>query len=45
MKIRFYNARILTMEEGKEVFRGEIRIRDERIIYVGDGSDAQQISM
>lgn len=43
MKIRFYNARILTMEEGRDVFRGEIRIRDERIIYAGDGSDAQQI--
>lgn len=36
MNIRLYNARILTMEEGKDIFVGEIRIRDDRIIYVGD---------
>ncbi|MCI8354560.1 MAG: amidohydrolase [Lachnospiraceae bacterium] len=36
MNIRFYNARILTMEEGKDIFQGEVRIRDERIEYVGE---------
>ncbi len=35
MNIRLYNARILTMEEGKDIFFGEIRIKDEKIIYVG----------
>ena len=44
MKIRLYNARILTMEEGKDIFLGEIRIRDEKIIYVGNGSDADALS-
>lgn len=34
MKIRFYNARILTMEEGREIFRGEIWIEDNKIICV-----------
>lgn len=43
MKIRLYNARILTMEEEKNIFFGEIRILDEKIVYVGDGSDADKI--
>lgn len=33
--IRIYNARILTMEEGKGVLNGEIRIKDGKISYVG----------
>ena len=40
MKIRFYNARILTMEEGKDIFLGELWIKDETIIYAGDESGA-----
>ena len=43
MKIRLYNARILTMEEEKNIFFGEIRILNEKIVYVGDGSDADKI--
>ncbi len=39
MKLRFYNARILTMEEGRDIFCGELWVADEKIIYVGDGSD------
>ncbi len=39
MNYRFYNARILTMEEGRGIFEGEIGTQDERIIYVGDGQD------
>lgn len=42
MKIRFFNARILTMQE-EEVFRGEVWISDERIIYVGKGECAEEI--
>lgn len=41
MNIRLYNARILTMEDGKEIFEGEIRIKDEKIIYVGEGKAAE----
>lgn len=43
MKIRLYNARILTMEEEKNIFFGEIRILNEKIVYVGDGCDADKI--
>ncbi len=35
MRIRFYNARILTMEPGKEIFSGELHVEDDRITYVG----------
>ena len=35
MKTRIYNARILTMEDGKEMFQGEICVEDDKIIYVG----------
>ena len=34
MKTRIYNARILTMEEGRGIFRGEVWIRDGRITDV-----------
>ena len=36
MHIRLHNARILTMEKGKDLFTGEVWVRDDRIIYVGD---------
>lgn len=36
MNIRLYNARILTMEQERPVFRGEIWIKDESIVYVAD---------
>ena len=34
MNIRLYNARILTMEKNKTVFRGEIWVRNEKIAYI-----------
>ena len=34
MNIRLFNARILTMEDKRDIFRGEIWIKDEHIIYV-----------
>ncbi len=39
MNIRLYNARILTMEDKKEIFMGEIHIRDNRISAVLKGSN------
>lgn len=42
MNLRFYNARILTMESGKPILEGEIWVRDERILYVGDGKDKDE---
>lgn len=43
MNIRFYHARILTMEEGRDVFSGEVWVRDDRIVYVGDGQGTDQV--
>lgn len=37
MNIRFYNARVLTMEEGRPVFEGEVWVCGEKIVYAGDG--------
>ena len=34
MNIRLYNARILTMEKHRDVFRGEVWIRSEKIVCV-----------
>ena len=34
MNIRLYNARILTMEPGREVFYGEVWIKNDKIAYV-----------
>ncbi len=42
MNIRFYNARILTMEN-EELIEGEVWVRDERILYVGDGTDTDAV--
>ena len=39
MKIRFYNARILTMTQGSALFEGELWVEEDRILYVGDGKD------
>ena len=33
--IRIYHARILTMQEDREIFDGEIWISDHKIQYVG----------
>ncbi len=39
MNIRLYNARILTMEEGPNIFRGEIWIKNDHIAYIGTTED------
>lgn len=43
MNIRFYNARILTMEDGRDIFFGEVWVKDERIVYVGDGRNTEDV--
>lgn len=35
MNIRFYNAKILTMIEGQEIFEGELHVEGSRIAYTG----------
>ena len=37
MKTRLYNAKILSMVEGQEIFDGEIIIEDGRIVEVQEG--------
>ncbi len=39
MKIRFYNARILSMKDGEEMFEGELHVDENRISYVGKKPD------
>ncbi|MCH5256436.1 MAG: amidohydrolase [Lachnospiraceae bacterium] len=42
MNIRLHNARILTMKDNK-IIQGEIWVQDERILYVGDGTDTEKV--
>ena len=43
MNIRFYNARILTMEEPIAVITGQLWVSGERIIYVGELESEEKI--
>ena len=45
MNIRFYNARILTLREDEtfEITEGELWVKNDRIIYVGDGEHPTDI--
>lgn len=42
MNIRFYNAKILTMEQDMSIQQGELWVQGERILYMGAGKDAPQ---
>lgn len=42
MRLRLYHAKILTMEENREIFEGEVWIEDSRILYVGTGEDKEE---
>ncbi len=42
MNIRFYNAKILTMQNMK-ILEGELWVQDKQILYVGDGSDVDTV--
>lgn len=50
MNYRFYNARILTMEEDKgkdcdlrEIFFGEVHVKDSKISYVGKETNTKEV--
>ena len=43
MNIRLYNARILSMEENRDIFFGEVWVKNDRIVYAGDGADTDSI--
>lgn len=42
MNIRLYNARILTMEKERSIFRGEIWVHDEKIAYIAEVQDLEE---
>ena len=42
MNIRFYNARILTMKD-TQILEGELWVQDQKILYLGDGSDVDTV--
>lgn len=42
MKTRIYNARILTMEENRPIFRGEIHIRDGKISCIKEAGSKER---
>jgi len=42
VNIRLYNARILTMERNREIFRGEIWIKNDKIAYLADETELKQ---
>lgn len=42
MNTRIYNVRILTMEDGKDIFQGEVWIKDDTITYAGPKREAQE---
>ena len=41
MNIRLYNARILTMEKNRDIFKGEIWIKNNKIAYIADDTQLQ----
>ena len=43
MNIRFYNARVLTMKDGEELFEGEVWVQDNKIAYVGTSDNAPAV--
>ncbi|MBD5519959.1 MAG: amidohydrolase [Lachnospiraceae bacterium] len=42
MNIRLYNAKILTMKDA-QITEGEIWVQNERILYVGDGKQTDEV--
>lgn len=42
MNLRLYNARILTMEPNRDIFRGEIWVKNEKIVYVADQEEIER---
>lgn len=42
MNIRFYNARILSMVEGEDLYEGECWVSGNRITYVGKGNPVKE---
>ena len=44
MNIRLYNARILTMEEGRDIFEGELHIEGDTVVYAGKSMTKEELA-
>lgn len=44
MNTRIYNARILTMEDGRELFEGELWVEGSKITYAGPKKSEEELS-
>ncbi|MBQ7775070.1 MAG: amidohydrolase [Lachnospiraceae bacterium] len=42
MNLRLYNARILTMEKDRDIFWGEVWIKNDKIVYVADEAEIER---
>ncbi len=42
MNLRLYNARILTMEENRDIFHGEVWVKNDKIVYVADDLEIEK---
>lgn len=42
MNVRLYNARILTMEQDREIFHGEIWVKNDKIAYIADDQELER---
>ncbi|MCR5107967.1 MAG: amidohydrolase [Lachnospiraceae bacterium] len=42
MYIRFTNARILSMTDGEDIYEGELRVKDNKIAYVGEKCESDE---
>ena len=43
MRIRFYNAKLLTMKDGYDISEGELWVDGNKIVHVGEGKDDGQV--
>ncbi len=43
MNLRLYNAQILTMEKGRDIFHGEIWIKNDKIVYMADEVELERV--
>lgn len=43
MKYRIYHVQILTMEEDREIFWGEMQVEEDRIVYIGPEISKEEV--
>ena len=43
MNLRLYNARILTMEKNRDIFMGEVWVKNDKIVYVAEQEEIEKV--